>query len=155
MNFFLLNQFAQVQRRCRPVLCSQCAAGPQETARTRYCIPRVSMLLTTYSLKPENVLIDAEGFALLTDFGLSKENMSSSQRAKSLCGTAEYLAPEVLEKERAYGKSCDWWSFGCVIYEMLTGHPLFTALTARRCLRTLNRVKLNSMISTTRQCATY
>lgn len=79
----------------------------------------------TCSLKPENVLIDAQGFALLTDFGLSKENMSGSQRAKSLCGTAEYLAPEVLIKERSYGKGCDWWSFGCVIYEMLTGHPPF------------------------------
>jgi serine/threonine protein kinase len=51
--------------------------------------------------------------------------MSESKRAKSLCGTAEYLAPEVLEKERSYGKACDWWSFGCVIYEMLTGHPPF------------------------------
>lgn len=51
--------------------------------------------------------------------------MSSSQRAKSLCGTAEYLAPEVLHKNRAYTKACDWWSFGCVIYEMLTGHPPF------------------------------
>jgi len=76
-------------------------------------------------LKPENVLIDAEGYALLTDFGLSKENITDSSRATSLCGTAEYLAPEVLEKERSYGKPCDWWSFGCVIYEMLTGHPPF------------------------------
>ena len=70
-------------------------------------------------------MIDANGFALLTDFGLSKENMTDTSRAKSLCGTAEYLAPEVLERERNYGKSCDWWSFGCVIYEMLTGHPPF------------------------------
>lgn len=76
-------------------------------------------------MKPENILIDASGFALLTDFGLSKENMTDTSRAKSLCGTAEYLAPEVLERERNYGKSCDWWSFGCVIYEMLTGHPPF------------------------------
>lgn len=77
------------------------------------------------SLKPENILIDSDGFALLTDFGLSKEDMSASKRAKSLCGTAEYLPPEVLEKDRNYGKECDWWSFGCVIYEMLTGHPPF------------------------------
>ena len=79
------------------------------------------------SLKPENILIDQEGYALLTDFGLSKEGMTTSQKAKSLCGTPEYLPPEVLaqESERAYGKECDWWSFGCVIYEMLTGQPPF------------------------------
>lgn len=44
--------------------------------------------------------------------------------ANSLCGTYEYVAPEVLNKQ-GYGKSCDWWSFGCVLYEMLTAIPPF------------------------------
>lgn len=76
-------------------------------------------------LKPENILIDSQGFAILTDFGLSKENMAFEQ-AKSFCGTPEYLAPEVLKDAKGgYGRQCDWWSFGCVIYEMLTGTPPF------------------------------
>lgn len=84
------------------------------------------MLPHVCSLKPENILIDKDGFAKLTDFGLSKDNLLSDQRTNSFCGTAEYLAPEVLNK-KGYTMACDWWSFGCVIYEMLTAQPPFYA----------------------------
>lgn len=73
-------------------------------------------------LKPENVLIDAEGFVKITDFGLSKENILDGRTAKTLCGTPEYLAPEILLKQ-GHGKAVDWWSLGCLIYEMLVGLP--------------------------------
>jgi len=76
-------------------------------------------------LKPENVLIDKDGYAKLTDFGLSKENVKSATDAKTLCGTPEYLAPEIVER-KGHGLAVDWWSVGCIIYEMLTGQPPFT-----------------------------
>lgn len=75
-------------------------------------------------LKPENVLVGSDGYIKLTDFGLSKENIQGSQDAKSLCGTAEYLSPEILQRH-GHGKATDWWSFGAIIYEMLVGLPPF------------------------------
>jgi serine/threonine protein kinase len=75
-------------------------------------------------LKPENILIDSEGYANLTDFGLSKDNIGE-KKATSLCGTADYIAPELLKQKRSYGQEVDWWSFGCLIYDMLTGRPPF------------------------------
>lgn len=77
-----------------------------------------------FSLKPENVLIDKDGYAKLTDFGLSKENIRSNSDAKTLCGTPEYLAPEIVDR-KGHGLAVDWWSVGCIIYEMLTGQPPF------------------------------
>lgn len=50
--------------------------------------------------------------------------MMSGKRANSICGTSEYLAPEVYEG-KGYDFACDWWSFGCLVYEMLTGLPPF------------------------------
>jgi len=75
-------------------------------------------------LKPENVLIGKDGYAKITDFGLSKENIQGNQQATSFCGTPEYLAPETLLRTGT-GKAADWWSFGAIIYEMLTGLPPF------------------------------
>eukprot|EP00929_Paragymnodinium_shiwhaense_P080307 TRINITY_DN4186_c0_g2_i1.p1 TRINITY_DN4186_c0_g2~~TRINITY_DN4186_c0_g2_i1.p1 ORF type:complete len:348 (+),score=90.77 TRINITY_DN4186_c0_g2_i1:163-1206(+) len=75
-------------------------------------------------LKPENILLDADGHVKLTDFGLSKEGIEDNFSAKSMCGTPEYLAPEILDK-RGHGKAVDWYSLGALTYEMLTGLPPF------------------------------
>ena len=63
------------------------------------------------SLKPENVLIDIDGYIRITDFGLSKKNVKGTKDAFSVCGTPEYLAPEVILK-KGHGKPVDWWTFG-------------------------------------------
>lgn len=78
-------------------------------------------------LKPENILLSADGHICLTDFGISKEGLiAEDSRTATFCGTPEYLAPEVLEG-KGYTKAVDWWSFGTLMYEMLTGLPPFYA----------------------------
>ena len=74
-------------------------------------------------LKPENILIDKEGNIKLTDFGLSKIMPPDETTTYTMCGTAEYLAPEILFG-KGYDKTCDWFSFGVVLFEMFCGyHP--------------------------------
>ena len=75
-------------------------------------------------MKPENVLINNDGYIKITDFGLSKENISDNTSAKSFCGTPEYLAPEIIEA-KGHGQAVDWWSLGSILFEMLTGMPPF------------------------------
>ncbi|KAJ2357217.1 Serine/threonine-protein kinase Sgk2 [Coemansia sp. RSA 2618] len=89
-------------------------------------------------LKPENCLLDADGHVKIVDFGLAKEvgpvvwrtegsalySVEDSGKTGTFCGTPEYLAPEVLLRQR-YGKEVDWYCLGAVLYEMLTGLPPF------------------------------
>jgi|ERR1712137_61836 len=73
-------------------------------------------------LKPENILIDKTGHLLLTDFGFAKR--VEDNRTFTLCGTPEYLAPEVI-KGKGHGNEVDWWALGVLIFEMLAGYPPF------------------------------
>lgn len=78
-------------------------------------------------LKPDNVVIDNEGHAQLTDFGLSKEGvLEVTNGARSFCGSVAYLSPEMLKKA-GHGKSVDWYLLGVLLYEMLVGKtPYFS-----------------------------
>ena len=76
-------------------------------------------------LKPENVLLDRAGHVCLSDFGLSKENVSLLPGgARTCCGTPSYMAPEVL-LGTGHGLPVDWWGFGTLLFEMLAGAPPF------------------------------
>ncbi|KAI8640665.1 kinase-like domain-containing protein [Parasitella parasitica] len=78
-------------------------------------------------LKPENILLSGDGHIILTDFGLSKWlTKEDDYSTQTFCGTAEYLAPEVLLGE-AYSFTIDYWSFGTILYEMLAGITPFWA----------------------------
>jgi len=93
-------------------------------------------------LKPENILLTNEGHIVLTDFGLCKEGIQSEEdRTGTFCGTPEYLAPEVL-KGKGYGKAVDWWSFGSLLYEMLTGLPPFYSQDVQEMYRKIMTEKL-------------
>jgi serum/glucocorticoid-regulated kinase 2 len=74
-------------------------------------------------LKPENLILDAQGHIRVTDFGLSKEGVRGDSII-SVCGTPEYLAPEIVRKQ-PYGAAVDWWALGTLLYEMIAGLPPF------------------------------
>jgi len=83
-------------------------------------------------LKPENLLLDGAGHIKLCDFGLAKRLRAgcgcvrADERTTTICGTPEYLAPEMVRGE-AYGVAVDWWALGLLLFEMLSGVPAYRA----------------------------
>ncbi|CCH62838.1 hypothetical protein TBLA_0I01800 [Henningerozyma blattae CBS 6284] len=123
-------------------------------------------------LKPENCLLNEKGHLVLTDFGLSKKSLSESRtpsavdlKAKlisnedysivseeedvvalhSIIGTPEYCAPEILMGQ-PYTQNCDWYSLGCLIYDMLVGKPPFTGNNHKVILNKIQKEKVGPKI---------
>merc|ERR1719486_1747887 len=93
-------------------------------------------------LKPENILLDGDGHVKLTDFGLSKEGVKDNVSANTMCGTPEYLAPEILNKV-GHGKAVDWYSLGALIYEIITGLPPFYTRDREKLFERIRRGELS------------
>lgn len=78
-------------------------------------------------IKPENLIIDDDGYIKLIDFGLAKQLSEENNKVFEICGTNEFIPPEVIE-HNSYSYNFDWWGFGILAYELLIGRVYFLIL---------------------------
>jgi cGMP-dependent protein kinase len=88
-------------------------------------------------LKPENLLVDKDGYIKLCDFGFAKE-LETGRRTFTFAGTPEYVPPEII-LSRGHDKAVDYWAFGIFIFELLTGRTPFRTNDASH-MRTYNKI---------------
>ena len=86
-----------------------------------------NMNIVYRDLKPENLLINYDGYLKITDFGFAKVVLAKTY---TLCGTPEYIAPEIL-LNKGHVMPVDWWALGIFIYEMNHGIFFFTFIFIR------------------------
>jgi serine/threonine protein kinase len=91
----------------------------------------------------------------LADFGLAKEGVTEATvGANSLCGTPEYLSPEVLDRQ-GHGYAVDWWNLGMVVYEMLTGLPPWYTTEREKLFQRLRTAPLKFPFYVSRTAASF
>ncbi|CAD8199617.1 unnamed protein product [Paramecium pentaurelia] len=92
-------------------------------------------------LKPENILLDIDGYIKLSDFGLSKPNISRDKVTYSFCGSPEYMSPEMVSK-RGHNQMLDCYSLGAVLYEFIYGYPPYYDQQLQNILNSIQYDKL-------------
>merc|ERR1712048_394047 len=91
-------------------------------------------------IKPENLLLDDQGRIKLSDFGWSVHTPGNQKRL-TMCGTAEYLPPEMVDKE-PHQKDVDTWALGILCYEFLVGKSPFYAETNQKIFRRIKQMNI-------------